>query len=111
MYWASSELAAGIRDGLAIRWHGCYSAEIKKLIEPLSPNERIHVTPDGHGSRGMLIAARHQANQGLGFPLIHDITGCLRIGDVAFIRVSEGSEREYETVEIKTRHSSPIRLT
>src|SRR6266851_4749352 len=82
----------------------------KKLIEPLSRNERIHVTPDGHGSRGMLIAARHQANQGLGFPLIHDITGCLRIGDVTFIRVSEGSERKYETVEIKTRHSLKRRL-
>jgi hypothetical protein len=82
----------------------------KKLIEPLSRNERIHVTPDGHGSRGMLIAARHQANQGRGFPLIHDITSCLRIGDITFIRAPESSEREYETVEIKTRHTLKKRL-
>lgn len=103
----------------ACRWHSrrlgdslawVLFAGDKKLIEPLSRNQRTHVLPDSHGSRGMLVAARYLANHGSGFPLIHDITGCLRIGDVTFIRVSEGSERKYETVEIKTRHRLKRRL-
>jgi hypothetical protein len=50
----------------------------------------------------MLLAAGYLARQGWRFPLIHDITDCLRIGDVTFVRVHEDSERSYNTVEVKT---------
>jgi hypothetical protein len=82
----------------------------KKVIEPLSENKRIPISRDGHGSRGMLLIASHLGNQGWGFPLIHDITDFLRIGDLTFVRVSENSKRSYQTVEVKTRAQLKRRL-
>jgi hypothetical protein len=74
-----------------------------KIIEPLSRNSRTPINPlSNHGSRGMLAMASHLANQGWGFPLLHDITDCLRIGDITFVRV-EGNERRHHTAEVKTR--------
>ena len=81
-----------------------------KTIEPLSRNVRTVVPRDSHGSRGMILVASNLASQGWGFPLIHDITDCLRIGDVTFIRIREGSERSYNTVEIKTAAQLKRRL-
>jgi hypothetical protein len=81
-----------------------------QVIEPLSRNSRVVVARDGHGSRGMLLVAGHLARQGWGFPLIHDITDCLRIGDVTFVRVHEHSERTYNTVEVKTKARLKRRL-
>ena len=81
-----------------------------QIIEPLSRNNRTVVARDSHGSRGMLLAARYLARQGWGFPLIHDITDCLRIGDVTFVRVNEGSERACNTAEVKTRARLKRRL-
>jgi hypothetical protein len=51
----------------------------------------------------MLLAARYLASQGWGFPLIHDITDCLRIGDLTFVRLLENSELSHVTAEVKTR--------
>ncbi|HEX5301699.1 MAG TPA: hypothetical protein VFW50_32385 [Streptosporangiaceae bacterium] len=109
-----------ILTGLRIcRWHSRRLGDAfawvvtggdKKILEPLSRNDHAAVTHDGHGSRGMLLAARYLAEQGWGFPLIHDITDCLRIGDITFVSVSEHSQRNYETVEIKTRAELKKRL-
>jgi hypothetical protein len=106
----------GIMEALtnlrACRWHARRLGDAfawvilgrnMQIIAPLSRNERTAVSPDSHGNRGMLLMASHLANQGEGFPLIHDITDCLRIGDVTFVRMSAGFERSYETVEVKTR--------
>jgi hypothetical protein len=76
----------------------------KKILEPLSRNSRVTVAArESHGSRGMIAIAGYLAGQGWGFPVIHDITDVLRIGDITFVRVNEDSEREYKTVEVKTR--------
>jgi hypothetical protein len=83
----------------------------KQILEPLSRNSRTTIaTRESHGSRGMLAAAGHLAGQGWGFPLIHDITDVLRIGDITFVRVHGDSEREYKTVEVKTRAEFKGRL-
>jgi hypothetical protein len=81
-----------------------------KTLEPLSRNNRTSTSPEDHGSRGMLLMARYLASQGKGFPLIHDITDCLRIGDVTYVRVLENSERSYTTVEVKTHAEFKGRL-
>jgi len=44
-------------------------------------------------------AAIALSNNGWGFPLLHDITDCLRIGDITLIKPG----RKIQTVEIKTR--------
>jgi hypothetical protein len=58
----------------------------------------------------MLLMARYLAGQDWGFPLIHDITDCLRIGDVTYVRIPENSERSYTTVEVKTHAEFKGRL-
>lgn len=104
----------------AYRWHARRLGDAfawvildgdKKILEPLSRNSRTTVAAhESHGSRGMLVAACHFAGQGWGFPLIHDITDALRIGDITFVRVHGDSEREYKTVEVKTRAEFKKRL-
>jgi hypothetical protein len=82
----------------------------KKVIEPLSRNSRTVISSDSHGNRGMIMIASHLPQQGWGFPLIHDITDFLRVGDITFVRMSEGSRRIYQTVEVKTRARLKRRL-
>lgn len=71
----------------------------RQLIYPLAGNEPTAVTQDDHGSRGVIGIATALSNDGWGFPLLHDITDCLRIGDITFVK----QDRQIETVEIKTR--------
>lgn len=71
----------------------------RKLIYPLAQNEPTAVTRDEHGSRGVIGIAEALSNDGWGFPLLHDITDCLRIGDITFVK----QDRQIQTVEIKTR--------
>jgi hypothetical protein len=73
------------------------------ILAALSQNKPVAVPGDSHGSRGMLLVANHLAEEGWGFPLIHDITDCLRVGDATFIRVLEDSDRSYKTIEVKTK--------
>jgi hypothetical protein len=73
----------------------------RKIIYPLSDNSRVAVSRENHGSRGMLVIASHLASLGWGFPVIHDVTDCLRIGDITFVHTQD-SARTYRTVEIKT---------
>jgi hypothetical protein len=81
-----------------------------KLLEPLSRNNRTAIARENHGSRGMILAARYLASQGQGFPLLHDITDLLRIGDITLVRVGDNSERTLNTVEVKTRAHLKRRL-
>ena len=46
----------------------------------------------------MLAAAEIYANAGAGFPIIHDITNCLRVGDITFVHPDD----EPITIEVKT---------
>ena len=54
--------------------------------------------PEVHGNQGLLAIATALANRGWGCPLIHDITDCLRVGDLTFINPGE----DIRTVELKT---------
>lgn len=59
------------------------------------PNPSI---PHGLSLRGMLAVAESLASVGMGFPIINDITNCLRVGDITFIH----PDGEPLPVEVKT---------
>ncbi len=93
-----------------VRWHARRFGDAiawlllglnRQLIYPLARNEPHPVTPEDHGSRGMIGIATALSNDGWGFPLLHDITDCLRIGDVTFVKITQ--DHQIRTVEIKTR--------
>src|SRR5258707_944444 len=48
------------------------------------PSSEVHRIPEGHGLQGMLAIAEILCNAGAGLPILHDITNCLRIGDITF---------------------------
>jgi hypothetical protein len=73
----------------------------RQVIYPLAFNQAVSIPPEDDGSRGMVVIAEALASRGWGFPLLHDITDLLRIGDITFIRPDE--EPRTRTVEIKTR--------
>lgn len=73
-----------------------------QIIQPLAENDPVPIAQEDHGSRGLIAISAYLADQGWGFPLIHDVTDCLRIGDVTFVR-PEGKEWNLRTVEMKTR--------
>lgn len=72
----------------------------RRLILPLAMNDPVPVPSDDHGTRGTIAIAEGLANRRWGFPLLHDITDCLRIGDVTFISI--GSDASPRTIEVKT---------
>jgi hypothetical protein len=85
------------RFGDAIAW--VVLGMDRLVIYPLAKNQRVSVPPESHGTRGTLAVAETLANNGMGFPLLHDITDCMRIGDITFIKRDEAAR----TVEVKTR--------
>jgi hypothetical protein len=70
----------------------------RKLLVPLGQNARVPITRDDDGRRGMLAIASVLSEQNWGFPVLHDITDCLRIGDISFVR----EDSEIRTIEVKT---------
>lgn len=93
-----------------VRWHARHLGDAyawlllgldRKLIYPLAFNDPVPIPPDGHGSTGVVAAAEGLAGRGWGFPLLHDITNILRIGDITFIKPD--GDPAHRTVEIKTR--------
>ena len=74
----------------------------KPILHSLAESEHVPVSVDDHGSTGMTAIAMHLANEGWGFPVIHDVTECLRIGDITFVDVTT-EPRTFRTVEVKTR--------
>jgi hypothetical protein len=71
----------------------------RKLMYPLARNYRVPVGSDDHGGHGVEIIAEVLANDGWGFPILHDITDILRIGDITFVKAGQPPR----TVEVKTR--------
>ncbi len=74
----------------------------ERAIVTLSLNDRSRSLPDEPAVLGMLSLAQGLASDGLGVPVLHDITNCLRIGDISLYRPG----REIVTVEVKTRASA-----
>jgi len=73
----------------------------RRYIYPLAANERTPVPPRhlGGGGRATLAGAQVLADQGFGFPILHDITDVLRVGDLTFVKADEAPV----TFEIKSR--------
>lgn len=71
----------------------------RQFIYPLAQNARVPVPTEDHGHRGALAIAAALSGQEWGFPLLHDVTDCLRIGDITFIK----PEADNTTVEAKTK--------
>jgi hypothetical protein len=98
---------AELRDA---RWHSRHFGDAlawvllgadRQFITSLSENTRVPISEDSHGALGMMVVAQHLASNGWGFPLLHDITDYLRIGDITFVR--PGRTPGHVTTEIKTR--------
>lgn len=83
------------RFGDALAW--ILFGNERRQIDPLSHNAKVPVLPDGHAAGGLTGAAEALSAR-LGFPLIHDITDVLRVGDITFFRRGERPK----TVEVKT---------
>lgn len=71
----------------------------KQLIVPLGANEPVPVPPDDDALLGFKTAVRGLASPELGFPVLHDITDCLRIGDITYVN----PDGDPVTLEVKTR--------
>lgn len=97
LLWHARQLG----DAYAWAVLGCDRA----VIHALGDNQRVRVSPtEDHGDRGVMGVASMAANDGWGFPLLHDVTDCLRIGDITFISYRDDLERPLvRTVEVKTR--------
>lgn len=75
----------------------------RNLIYPLARNSPVPIPEEGPSSDVVVRMARDMWAQGWGFPLLHDVTNVLRLGDVTFVSVDPNVTH---TVEIK---SSKIR--
>ena len=91
------------RFGDALAW--VFFKNERRFLDPLSYNAKNPVPPDDHGSTGM-VGAAVALSQRLGFPLLHDITDILRIGDITFVT----PEGRPQTVEVKTKLVRSTRL-
>jgi len=74
-----------------------------QTLVPLGENTPGSVPPDSVGMQGVLAIAQTLGSNGAGFPIVNDITDCLRIGDITFVEPTANHEREIATVEVKSR--------
>ncbi len=98
IYSHAFDLARKLGDTLA--WIFLDRLQITSRTRDSSmPSSDVHRIPEGHGLQGMLAIAEILGNAGAGLPILHDITNCLRIGDLTFFRPN-GSPL---TIEVKTK--------
>ena len=71
-----------------------------RLLRPLTNNSRVGSVPGFDARMGVLLVAQEWARKGAGFPVLHDVTNMLRVGDITFI----GREPNPVTLEIKTKY-------
>jgi hypothetical protein len=106
---AKRDRSAGdeLRELRRARWHARRLGDAfawivlgfdRKFIYPLGCNDPVAIPLDAHSHRGVEVSAM-SASERWGFPILHDITDCLRIGDVTF--VLPGDVRS--TIEVKTQ--------
>lgn len=91
------------RLGDAIAWT-VYLMD-RKSIHALSQNSRVPIPPKADdGSLGVEAVAKQCMYSGWGLPVIHDVTDCLRVGDISFLQFGPKGvkDRQWRTVEVKT---------
>jgi hypothetical protein len=86
--------------GDAIAW--LFLKGDEQRITALAVNEPNPPIPSGPSLQAMLAVAESFANAGAGFPLIHDVTNCLRVGDLTFCNILDDDD-EPLTVEVKAK--------
>ena len=74
----------------------------EKKLSSLGINKPNPPIPTGLSLQAMLAVAESYANAGAGFPIIHDITNCLRVGDLTFVDLLKDDD-EPLTIEVKAR--------
>lgn len=84
------------RFGDALAW-ALFQGE-RQSIYPLAENATVPIVPAGAKSQS-LVAACEMLSTRMGFPLMHDVTDVLRIGDVTFFQPPEPPR----TVELKSK--------
>ena len=81
----------------------------RKAIFALASNSRTpsSATGDDDDSRGVLLTAQNLLDRKWGLPIMHDITDCLRIGDISLLSVGKTVEdRHIRTIEVKTSRTA-----
>lgn len=90
--------ARQIGDALAYLF---FAGDEKKLA-PLSQNSSNELPEDEISLKGMLGVAESYFRAGAGYPLIHDATNILRVGDITFCDVANPNDDPL-TIEVKTK--------
>ncbi|AYF97046.1 hypothetical protein [Protaetiibacter intestinalis] len=95
------------RLGDALAWD--HFNKDKQHIAALSHNDLMPIpsTKEDDGVRGTWLAARACAGPDWGIPLLHDITSCLRVGDITFLNVDRKTRKlVHHTVEVKSHRTA-----
>ncbi|MDQ6933907.1 MAG: hypothetical protein M3130_01160 [Actinomycetota bacterium] len=101
------ELAETLKS---LRWHARHLGDTlawlvlrldRQRIETLGENDPVPIAQRSRDSEALLALVDNLASRGWGFPLLHDVTDCLRIGDVTFVRVDDVGD-PYTTLEVKS---------
>ena len=85
-----------LRLGDALAW-SFFNHDERNII-PLTRNSPTPSIPTGVGLKGMLAIAEVLLSSGIGFPVLHDMTKMLRVGDITFI----SNDQKPITIEVKT---------
>jgi hypothetical protein len=93
-------LALSKQFGDAIAW--LFLKGDEQRIAALTVNEPNPPIPSGPSLQVMLAVAESFANAGAGFPLIHDVTNYLRVGDLTFCNILDEDDDPL-TVEVKAK--------
>lgn len=101
-----------------VRWHSRRLGDAlawsmllhdRRTILPLTQNARVPISTsaDDDGTVGLFKMARLLVSREWGVPIIHDVTDCLRIGDITFLNFGASpNERFFKTYEVKTTRVS-----
>lgn len=82
---ASRQQALLVSRRLGDAWAWLLFQFNEQAIEPLTQNRPVGRTSSDHAILGVQTIAEALSNAGAGFPVIHDMTDCLRVGDISFV--------------------------
>lgn len=99
VYEHAYQLSRQFGDAIAWALLGDWLIPLTQLPQgPSGPSSDGHRLPSDHGLNGMFAIAEGLCAAGAGFPILHDMTNCLRTGDITFYSL----DGNHTTVEIKT---------
>jgi hypothetical protein len=82
----------------------------RQTLAALANSARVPISSvEDDGARGVFAAAESFLNNKVGIPVVHDITNCLRIGDLT-LNALNSNERQFHTLEVKSSRISETRV-